>query len=175
MTGCNQHGFAKHASCLTKLIAFYDKVAGFFCKQRACSLPQSKTWEFVSHNIFESKDIIIWMGGQVDRQNKWLDGWSQRAMVNRSYAAWMPVTTGVSWRLWRLILGPVLFHIWAVQPREEVAFVVFNLLGAFQYPWGSFRKDKSRSIYYKRQWAQTEIREDLSNLICSHSCLWAGA
>ena len=56
--GSSQRGFMKVKSCLTKLIAFYDEMAGLVDKGRAVDvvyLDFSKAFDTVSHNIFIDK------------------------------------------------------------------------------------------------------------------------
>lgn len=57
VTENSQHGFTSGKSCLTNLIAFYDKMIGFVDEGRAVGILYSN-WAFstVSHNVL-SQDL----------------------------------------------------------------------------------------------------------------------
>jgi len=123
----SQHGFMKGRSCLPNVIS-YDKVTCLADEGKAVCVVYvvfTKAFDTVSYSILLEKLTTHGLDGSTLYWVKnWLDGCTQRVVVNGDTSSWWPVTSGIPLGS---VLRPVLLDIFVNYLDERIKHTSVNL------------------------------------------------
>ena len=118
---CSQHGFRGRRSCLSQLLAHFDKILGCLEEGKNVDtiyLDFSKAFDKVDHRILMQKLKAIGIGGKVGRWiYSFLTGREQIVIVNGVHSKPGPVLSGVPQGS---VLGSLLFLIMMTDINENI-------------------------------------------------------
>ena len=124
---CSQHGFRGGRSCLSQLLAHFDKILGCLEEGKNVDtiyLDFSKAFDKVDHRILMQKLKAIGIGGKVGRWiYSFLTGREQIVIVNGVHSKPGPVLSGVPQGS---VLGPLLFLIMMTDIDENIIYAFIS-------------------------------------------------